>query len=61
MPKKTKNTACVRAKVATVMREFHEGTLHSGSGKVVTSQKQAAAIAYSEARQKCKVGKKKKK
>lgn len=37
-------------KVGKVMREFKEGTLHSGKGgKVVKSQKQAVAIALSEA------------
>ena len=38
-------------KVAKVMREFGKGTLHSGSkkGPVVTSQKQAVAIALSQA------------
>lgn len=40
------------AKVATVMREFKEGKLHSGSkkGPKVTNPKQATAIALSEAR-----------
>ena len=39
------------AKVGKVMQEWKEGTLHSGSktGKVVKSQKQAVAIALSEA------------
>lgn len=38
------------------MREFKEGTLHSGSkvGPEVTSRKQAIAIALSEARRKAK-------
>jgi hypothetical protein len=38
-------------KVGTVMREYKEGTLHSGSkkGPEVTSRKQAIAIALSEA------------
>jgi ribosomal protein L21E len=37
-------------KVKKVMGEYKEGTLHSGKGgKVVTSQKQAIAIALSEA------------
>jgi hypothetical protein len=31
------------------MREFKRGTLHSGSGGVVKSRKQAIAIAMSEA------------
>lgn len=42
-----------QAKVGKVMKEFKEGTLHSGAGKkapVVKSQKQAVAIALSEAR-----------
>ena len=39
-------------KVATVMREYKKGKLHSGSkkGPKVTSRKQAVAIAMSEAR-----------
>lgn len=39
------------AKVSKVMREFKAGELHSGSGNgpVVTSRKQAVAIALSEA------------
>ncbi|MBI3306135.1 hypothetical protein HYZ82_03370 [Candidatus Nomurabacteria bacterium] len=38
-------------KVAKVMHEWKEGKLHSGrSGKKVKSQKQAVAIAISEAR-----------
>jgi hypothetical protein len=38
-------------KVGKVMREYKEGTLHSGSkkGPEVTSRKQAIAIALSEA------------
>ncbi len=38
-------------KVATVMHEFKEGQLHSGSkdGFIVTNPKQAIAIALSEA------------
>jgi uncharacterized membrane protein YkoI len=43
------------AKVAKVMGEFKEGTLHSGKGgKVVKSPKQAIAIALSEAKVKAK-------
>ena len=39
-----------QAKVATVMKEFKAGKLHSGkSGKVVKNPKQAVAIALSEA------------
>jgi hypothetical protein len=37
-------------KVAKVMREKKKGTLRSGSGKKVTSRKQAIAIGLSEAR-----------
>lgn len=40
----------VSKKVETVMREKKRGTLRSGSGKKVTSRKQAIAIALSEAR-----------
>jgi ribosomal protein L21E len=37
-------------KVSKVMREYKEGTLHSGKGgPVVKSKKQAVAIALSEA------------
>ena len=40
----------VNAKVAKVMHEWKTGTLHSGKGgPVVKSQKQAIAIAFSEA------------
>lgn len=39
-----------QAKIRKVMREFKEGTLHSGKkGPVVKSRKQAVAIAMSEA------------
>jgi hypothetical protein len=39
-------------KVTKVMKEFGKGELHSGSkkGPVVTNQKQAVAIALSEAK-----------
>jgi uncharacterized protein DUF6496 len=41
-----------RTKVKTVMHEFKEGTLHSGSSKgpLVKNPKQAVAIALSEQR-----------
>jgi hypothetical protein len=53
--KKTK----MQKKVGSVMREYKEGTLHSGkNGKVVTNPKQAIAIAMSEGRKAAK-GKKK--
>lgn len=51
----TKMTPKQQAKVGKVMKEFKTGTLHSGAGKkapVVKSQKQAVAIALSEARRK---------
>ena len=40
-----------QAKIGKVMKEYGAGKLHSGSkkGPVVTSQKQAVAIALSEA------------
>jgi hypothetical protein len=40
-----------KGKVERVMREYKEGTLHSGSkkGPVVKSKKQALAISLSEA------------
>jgi hypothetical protein len=39
-----------KKKIEKVMKEKKEGTLKSGSGKKVTSRKQAVAIALSEAR-----------
>ena len=39
-----------QAKVKKVMDEMKHGTLRSGSGKKVTSRKQAVAIGLSEAR-----------
>ncbi len=39
-----------QSKVHKVMKEKKEGTLKSGSGKKVTSRKQAVAIGLSEAR-----------
>jgi hypothetical protein len=46
-------------KVAKVMGEYGKGELHSGKGgPVVKSQKQALAIAYSEAGMKMKKKKK---
>ena len=41
------------AKISKVMREYKEGTLHSGKGgPVVKKPKQAIAIALSQARKK---------
>ncbi len=49
MPKKAASTKGAK-KVHKVMSEKKHGTLKSGSGKKVTSRKQAVAIALSEAR-----------
>jgi hypothetical protein len=46
----TKSSAKGKRKVHKVMEEHKEGKLKSGSGKTVTSRKQAVAIALSEAR-----------
>jgi len=53
MAKKTSSSSSNskgKAKIHKVMKEKKEGTLKSGSGKKVTSRKQAIAIALSEAR-----------
>jgi len=45
-----KETSKMQKKVAKVMREYKSGSLHSGKGgPVVTDDKQAIAIAISEA------------
>ncbi len=46
-----KKPTMAQKKVGKVMHEYKEGTLHTGSktGKVVKNQKQAIAIALSEA------------
>jgi hypothetical protein len=44
--------AAAGKQVETEMREFKQGKLKSGSGKKVTSRKQAIAIGLSEARKK---------
>jgi hypothetical protein len=49
MPTKTSGSKGKRT-VHKVMKEYKEGVLASGSGKKVTSRKQAVAIALSEAR-----------
>lgn len=49
--KKPKTKAGKRRKVKKVMGEHKRGTLRSGSGKKVTSRKQAIAIAMSESGQ----------
>ena len=45
-----KSSSRGKSKVEKVMHEHKEGKLKSGSGKKVTSRKQAVAIALSEAR-----------
>ena len=45
-------SAAQRKKVALVMKEAAKGKLKTSTGKKVTSRKQAAAIAYSEAKKK---------
>lgn len=47
-----KTSKAAQAKIEKVMHEYGKGELKSGSGKKVTSQKQAVAIALSEAREK---------
>ena len=49
-----KESKKAKKKIKKVMHEFKEGELHSGSkkGPVVSSDKQAIAIALSEARKK---------
>jgi hypothetical protein len=50
MVKKTTSSSKSQSKVHKVMKERKAGTLKSGSGKKVTSRKQAVAIGLSEAR-----------
>jgi hypothetical protein len=47
--KKRKQIKDPQKKVGVVMKEFERGTLHSGSGDIVTNPKQAVAIGMSEA------------
>ena len=55
-----KNSEKANEKVHKALHEKKEGTLKSGSGKKVTSKKQAVAIGLSEARKEgAKVPKKK--
>ncbi len=49
-PKKSTSRTKASSKVSKVMHEKKKGTLKSGSGKKVTSRKQAIAIGLSEAR-----------
>ncbi len=46
----TKKSSKGKTKIHKVMKEHKEGTLKSGSGRKVSSRKQAVAIALSEAR-----------
>jgi Family of unknown function (DUF6496) len=56
----TKYSEAAQEKVHATMHEMREGELKSGSGKKVTSRKQAIAIGLSEARKEgAKVPKKK--
>ena len=48
--KASRSSVTARRKIRKIMEEEKEGTLRSGSGKKVTSRKQAIAIALSEAR-----------
>jgi hypothetical protein len=50
MAKKSSSSSRGKSKIHKVMKEKKEGTLKSGSGKKVTSRKQAVAIALSKAR-----------
>jgi hypothetical protein len=50
MATKSSSSTKGKRKVHKVMKEHKEGTLKSGSGKKVSSRKQAVAIALSEAR-----------
>ena len=45
---KKRKSLPTKEKIPIVMSEFARGTLHSGSGHVVTNPKQALAIGYSE-------------
>jgi hypothetical protein len=61
MATQTSSSTKGKRKIHKVMKEHKEGTLKSGSGKKVTSRKQAVAIALSEARKSgAKIPKKKK-
>ena len=50
MPTPLENASKYKEKIATVMHEWGKGKLHSSSGSKVEDQKQAVAIAISEAK-----------
>lgn len=50
MKKSAPKTPAAKAKVSKVMHEYGKGSLKSSSGQKVTDQKQALAIAISEAK-----------
>lgn len=50
---KSKEKDCYRDKIKTVMTEFKEGKLRSGSGSKVTTRSQAIAIALNSAKKAC--------
>jgi len=54
VPKAVLRSKTAKDKIATVMGEYKQGTLRSGSGKKVRNRKQAIAIALSEAYRKVK-------
>jgi hypothetical protein len=59
--KRSSNSTKGKRKIHKVMEEHKRGTLKSGSGKKVTSRKQAVAIGLNEARKAgAKIPKKKK-
>jgi hypothetical protein len=50
---KSKEKDCYRDKIKTVMREFKDRKLRSGSGSKVTTRSQAIAIALNSAKKAC--------
>lgn len=53
MTKSKSNLTCKQKIFKKEMHKFKHGTLKSGSGNKVTSEKQAKAIAMSVSREKC--------
>jgi hypothetical protein len=56
MAKKASSKLSKSSKFQRVMKEWKRGTLKSSSGKKITSQRQALAVAFSEARKAKKKG-----